>query len=177
MRRLLVVVDYQNDFITGSLGFKKALAIKPVILNLVKEFHQEKSQIIFTKDTHDADYLNTEEGKHLPIIHCVTGTKGIELEEELLALVLKDDLIYDKNTFGSDQLYHHLSVNHYDEIVFCGIVTNICVLANAILAKTASKESKITIIKNGVASNSDELDSATLKIFESLGMDVQVYGY
>ncbi len=176
MKKCLVVIDYQNDFVTGALGFKEALEIKSVIIDLINEYHANGNQVIFTKDTHNENYIKTEEGKHLPIMHCIKDTIGHELEKDVLNLVKKDDLIFEKDTFGSSKLYEYLKKNYYDCIEFVGIVTNICVLSNAILAKTANSETKIIIIENGVASNDVSLNQACLNIFKSLGMEVIHYG-
>ncbi|MBQ5658661.1 MAG: cysteine hydrolase, partial [Peptococcaceae bacterium] len=100
-RDLLVVVDMQNDFITGALGTKEAQAIVPNVKAKIDEFVQNGQQIIFTRDTHYEDYMDTQEGFNLPVMHCIEGTEGWEIER---SLQLEDAMVFDKITFGSPEL-------------------------------------------------------------------------
>lgn len=109
MQRLLVVIDMQNDFIDGSLGTKEAEAIVPGVIERIKTFD---GPVIFTRDTHMKEYLQTAEGKKLPVEHCIKGTKGWELQEEIDAL--RQSLsakVFDKITFGSKELAAYISEN------------------------------------------------------------------
>ena len=141
--KLLIVVDMQNDFIDGALGTKEAQAIVPLVAEKIKSF---EGKVVFTQDTHYNDYLETSEGKNLPIEHCIDGTFGHKISDRLdtaNALVLK------KNTFGSYQLIDYLKeVNHTDkitDITLVGLCTDICVIANALTIKTFFPEVNITV--------------------------------
>ena len=147
MSKYLIVIDMQNDFIDGALGTKEAQAILPKVIEKVKSF---KGPVIFTRDTHEEDYLETQEGRLLPVTHCIRGTKGWELQEELDAFAReKHCLIFDKPTFGSAHLAGCLTgINRtipIDEVELIGVCTDICVISNALLLKAALPEMKISI--------------------------------
>ena len=139
--KFLIVVDMQNDFITGSLGSAHAQAIVPAVVEKVKNFDGE---IIFTRDTHTQEYLQTQEGKNLPVPHCVLGTWGWQVCDELASYAQK---VVDKPTFGCVQLPQVLQnyETPMDEIELCGLCTDICVISNAILLKSAFPETKIIV--------------------------------
>ena len=122
MNRLLVVVDYQNDFVDGALGFKGAEKISSNIASLIKEFRNNKDEVVFTYDTHDADYMNTVEGKNLPVPHCLKGSDGWALYPEINAL-LENAKVFEKPGFGSKELGHYIESKNFDEIYLCGLVT------------------------------------------------------
>ncbi len=148
MRRLLIVIDMQNDFIDGSLGTKEAQAIVPAVVKKIREFD---GTVLFTRDTHGENYLQTAEGKKLPVKHCIKGTKGWELQEEIEALrVEKDAAVFDKGTFGSKDLAEYISesvqsTGSIDSIVLCGLCTDICVISNALLLKAYMPEVPIAV--------------------------------
>ncbi len=148
MSRLLVVVDMQNDFIDGALGTAEAVAIVPAVTEKIKAYQTQNQPIIFTKDTHFKNYMETREGKKLPVPHCVKDTKGWELCDSILELISdKDYKIYEKITFGSSQYAQDLEHGLYDrveEVELIGLCTDICVISNAILTKTFLPE---TIVK------------------------------
>lgn len=143
--KYLVVVDMQNDFITGSLGTKEAQAILPKVIEKVKNF---EGTVIYTKDTHTAEYLSTQEGKNLPVEHCIKDTDGWMLAAELESLS-GGCKVFDKPTFGSTQLAEYLvkeSVeNTMEEIELCGLCTDICVISNALLIKANLPEILISV--------------------------------
>ena len=140
--KVLVVVDMQNDFIDGALGTKEAVAIVPKVIEKIKNFEGEK--IIFTRDTHASNYLNTQEGKNLPVEHCIYGTPGWELHPEIN--VLKTEEVFDKPSFGSMELGEYLkSFNAVDSITFVGLCTDICVISNVMIAKAALPEVPIIV--------------------------------
>ncbi len=145
--KYLIVVDMQNDFITGSLGTKEAQAIVPAVLKKVREYD---GKVIFTKDTHTADYLNTQEGKKLPVEHCIEGQEGWQLSGELEKLAQEDGCkIYKKPTFGCVELAADLkAVNDgepIEEIELCGLCTDICVISNALLLKAFMPEVPVSV--------------------------------
>lgn len=144
MKKALVVVDFQNDFVSGSLGFEKAESIRTPIVEKIKNARENGVDIIFTMDAHGSDYLETSEGKALPIKHCIKGTWGWELDSSILPYK-NFGIVVEKPSFGSLMLGDLLKNENYDEIEFCGLVTSICVLSNAILAKTILPNAKIVV--------------------------------
>lgn len=143
MQDILIVVDMQNDFISGSLGTSEAQSITPNVLKLIKDFN---GKIIFTKDTHKVNYLDTKEGKNLPVEHCVKNTWGWEIEESLLPFAKE---IIEKPTFGSFELVKRLQdldkEEKIDTIIFVGLCTDICVISNVLLTKSAFLEAEIVV--------------------------------
>ncbi len=140
--KYLIVVDMQNDFITGSLGTKEAQAILSKVVQKVGAYD---GKVIFTKDTHTADYLNTQEGKNLPVEHCIMGGEGWELAGGLETMAQKAGWkVYDKPTFGCTKLAEDLRRENaqtpIDEIELCGLCTDICVISNALLLKAFMPE-------------------------------------
>ena len=139
--KFLIVVDMQVDFITGSLGSKDAESIVP---NVVKKVSGYDGKIIFTRDTHFANYLDTQEGNKLPVMHCIKGTSGWEICDELKPFA---ENIIDKITFGSVDLPNLIKGfgEAIDEIELCGLCTDICVISNAMILKTAFPEVAIKV--------------------------------
>ena len=147
MKKLLVVVDMQNDFVTGSLGTKEAVAIVPAVVEKVKGYmadNENDCTVIFTKDTHGEDYMSTQEGKNLPVMHCIKGTEGFEIVPELKEYAANSTII-EKPTFGSMQLAGIIAKNTYDEIEFVGLCTDICVISNVMLAKAADINARVYV--------------------------------
>ncbi|NLN50498.1 MAG: cysteine hydrolase [Acholeplasmataceae bacterium] len=170
--KALLVVDYQYDFVEGSLGFKEAKELESIIEAKIKECLKGDCDLIFTLDTHDDNYLNTQEGKRLPIKHCLKGTKGHQLYGQIKNYENKAKVIFSKNTFGSLELGEYLLKNNYQEVEICGLVTNMCVLANAVIAKTALPESRIVVAKDAVMSFDEKLHDKTLKVLEAIHVDI-----
>ena len=140
--KVLVVVDMQNDFISGSLGTNEALLIVDNVISKIKKYEKNKDVILFTKDTHDYNYLNTVEGNKLPVIHCVKNTNGWEIPKEILR---NHTMIFEKETFGSTSLIDYLKTVEFDEIELIGICTDICVISNAMLIKANFPNKKIMV--------------------------------
>lgn len=140
MQNILIVVDMQNDFISGALGTPEAVAILPRVETKIKSFD---GKVIFTRDTHTEDYLNTAEGKNLPVAHCIRQTSGWQIADSLLPFA-KDALVIDKPTFGSLTLAEYLTKenaqNPIANITLIGLCTDICVISNAMLIKAALPE-------------------------------------
>ena len=139
--KILVVVDMQVDFIAGALGSDAAKAIVPNIVDKVKNFDGE---IIFTRDTHSEYYLNTQEGKKLPVPHCIKNTEGWQICDELKPYAAK---VVDKETFGSvdlPQIIKNID-NNIEAIETCGLCTYICVISNAMILKAAFPEVRISV--------------------------------
>lgn len=149
--KILVVVDMQNDFIDGVLGTKEAEGIVDAV---VRKIEQYEGKIVFTKDTHKEDYLNSQEGKYLPVLHCVKGTKGHELAPNIdrLAKKLSEEnktVIFEKPTFGSRELVQYLletaDKEAIEEIELIGLCTDICVISNAMLIKAFLPEVTVAV--------------------------------
>ncbi len=139
--KYLIVVDMQVDFINGSLGSDLATAIVP---NVVKKVKNYNGKVIFTRDTHFKEYLQTQEGRNLPVEHCIKDTNGWEICEELKPYVKK---VVDKITFGSIDLPEVIKGygEEIEEIELCGLCTDICVISNAMLLKASFPEVKISV--------------------------------
>jgi len=172
MKKCLIVVDYQNDFVDGALGFEQAKALDALIADKIKEYRTREDVIVFTFDTHYEDYLNTQEGENLPVPHCIKGTQGHELFGEAAKLICDADKRFYKSAFGSDELYEWLKTTSFEQIELVGVVSNICVISNAILAKTAQPETPIVVDEQCVASNDPKLQQASLEVMRSLQMKV-----
>lgn len=144
MKELLVVVDMQKDFVDGALGTKEAQKIVENVVHKVKEAKECGKNVIFTMDTHYQDYLQTQEGRNLPIAHCIKGTPGWELIPELQGLK-EGCLVLEKPTFGSTNLIHTAVKNGYETIELIGLCTDICVISNAMILKSTLPEAVITV--------------------------------
>lgn len=145
MKKILVVVDMQKDFVDGTLGTQEAQKIVAGIIRRIKEYPKEN--VFATRDTHTEDYLETSEGKHLPVVHCIRGSEGWQVVEEIEALILPDHII-DKPTFGSLKLALQLKkISEQEEIAIelVGVCTDICVVSNALLLKAQMPEVPITV--------------------------------
>ena len=172
MQRLLVVVDYQNDFVDGALGFQGADLIAPKIVELIKEFRTNNDTVVFTYDTHDEDYLKTTEGHYLPAPHCLRGSKGWELHPSIKDLV-GDSLVFEKPGFGSKDLGHFIEQNNFDEIYLCGLVSDICVFSNAIIAKSsASPYCKIKIVRDATSSFDLAMQEKAFDVLKHLHIEI-----
>ena len=144
MQNILIVVDMQNDFIDGALGTKEAVAIVPAVKEKIENFD---GKVIFTRDTHFENYMETQEGKNLPVPHCIKGTNGWEIRPELMELCKEAPI--DKLTFGSSELGNILveedKENPIESITFIGLCTDICVIFNVMIAKAFLPEVKIIV--------------------------------
>ncbi len=160
MKKLLFVIDMQNDFIDGALGTKEAQSILPAVIERVRSFDGD---VIFTRDTHFDDYMETQEGKNLPVPHCIKGTPGWELAPELEKLRQERNApVFDKLTFGCKELPAYLE-EHYPEGLgsaeFIGVCTDICVISNALLVKAFFPELPVSVTASlcaGVSPQSHE---------------------
>ena len=139
---LLIVIDMQNDFIDGSLANKEAQAIVPAVVERIRRHH---GPIYYTLDTHDSDYLQTQEGHYLPVEHCIKGTVGWELNPEIAkVLTMHGAKAFEKNTFGATMLAHALARANMEKpftsITIIGVCTDICVISNAMIAKAINAD-------------------------------------
>jgi nicotinamidase-related amidase len=172
MKKCLIVVDYQNDFVTGPLGFAAAEALDANIAAKIGRCRQNGDEIIFTLDTHGENYMETQEGRNLPVPHCIAGTEGHGLFGETARLAKDGDKRFVKDTFGSGGLYEYLKNREYESIELCGVVSNICVISNAVLAKTALPEVPIIVDSACTASNDPALNQAALDVMAGLQIDI-----
>ncbi|MBE6588539.1 MAG: cysteine hydrolase [Ruminococcaceae bacterium] len=166
--KFLIVVDMQVDFISGSLGSAMAQAIVPYVLEKVKRFD---GTVIFTRDTHGADYLLTQEGRKLPVEHCVKDSDGWQICKELLPYAQKT---VDKVTFGSIELPGVIRSygEDIDGIELCGLCTDICVISNAMLLKAAFPEVRITVDAAACAGVSEESHRTALDAMRAVQIEV-----
>ncbi len=172
MKKLLIVVDFQNDFVNGALGFEGAEKLDDVIAEKIAVRRKEGWNVAFTFDTHFDDYLSTQEGKNLPIKHCIKGTEGHELYGKCAEAVSEKDKLFYKPTFGSSELFEYLKTSDYAEVELAGLVSNICVLSNAVIAKTALPEAIITVDAKATDSFNKDLNEKAFDIMEGIQIKV-----
>lgn len=173
MKKCLIVVDFQNDFIDGTLGFEGADSIKQTIMTKIKHYKRKNMDVLYTLDTHNNDYLTTEEGKNLPVNHCVIGTNGHRINIDVENLIETDDKQFVKYAFPSLELGNYLSSKDYDEIELCGLVSNICVISNAIIAKSALPNAHIIVDSLATKSFDPILHEKALDVMEGLHIEVK----
>lgn len=182
MKKILVVVDTQYDFVSGTLGSEEAKAIVPNVVNKIKEYKENKDIIVITFDTHDENYLSTQEGYKLPVRHCIEGTVGWELDEQVAEVINGYKKRYDikKDSFGTLKLVKKIkklladageNINDY-QIELVGLCYNICVIGNAIVLKSAFPETKIVVDLNCTAATSKEAFEATKVVMNSCQIDM-----
>jgi nicotinamidase/pyrazinamidase len=173
MKRLLIVVDYQKDFVDGPLGFAKAAELEELIAEKILEYRKAGDEIVFTFDTHAENYLDTQEGKNLPVVHCMEGSAGHALYGRVAELITEGDMRFNKPAFGSAELYEYVKDREYAAIELAGIISNICVISNAVLVKTAAPETPVLVDAMCIASNDDKLNEAAVAVMESLQIKIQ----
>ena len=167
--KYLIVVDMQVDFINGSLGSALAMAIVPNVVEKVKNYN---GKVIFTRDTHFKEYLQTQEGRNLPVEHCIKDTKGWEICEELKPYVEK---VIDKITFGSIDLPEIIKDygEEIEEIELCGLCTDICVISNAMLLKANFPEVKISVDASCCAGVTIESHNNALNAMKAVQIEIK----
>lgn len=166
--KFLIVVDMQNDFISGALGSDMAQALVPYVVEKVKSFD---GKIIFTRDTHFDNYLETQEGQKLPVKHCIRDTWGWEICDELLPYA---DVVIDKETFGSVDLPAILRDygDGVESIELCGLCTDICVISNAVILKANFTEAKMTVDSNACAGVTEASHKNALEAMKMVQIDI-----
>ena len=136
--KLLIVIDMQNDFIDGALGTEEAVKIVPNVAAKIREYRESGGTVVFTRDTHQENYLKTQEGKNLPVVHCVEGTAGWQVSEKL---EVGGSRVFNKPAFGSMELAEYVfGLENLEKIELAGLCTDICVISNALLLKTKLPE-------------------------------------
>ena len=161
MRNVLVIVDVQVDFVTGSLGSDRAMAIIPNVKSKIEERAKRGDLIIFTQDTHGNDYLDTQEGKNLPVEHCIYGTPGWKIYGDLDNIKQFKSYL-NKDTFGYIDWRGKLARLEIGDIEIIGLCTDICVVSNALILKAMYPENKITVDASCCAGVTEESHNAAL---------------
>lgn len=164
--KTLIVIDMQNDFIDGSLGTKEAVAIVDNVKKKIAEYKSNGDEVIFTRDTHQANYLETSEGKNLPVEHCIEGTDGWQIADGLM--VDGADVI-DKPSFG----YTGWSKYNFEEIELVGLCTDICVVSNALILKALFPEIKISVDSSCCAGVTPQTHNAALETMKMCQINIK----
>ena len=170
MKKTLVVVDMQNDFIDGALGTKEAVAIVPALQKKIEQYKENGGQIIFTSDTHGDVYMDTQEGKNLTVPHCIKDTEGWQIRNVLDAESNADRII-DKDRFGYPG-WNEYKAEDLGDIEIIGLCTDICVVSNAILLKALFPENKISVDAACFAGVTPEAHEAALTTMASCQIEV-----
>ena len=172
MRKILIVIDMQNDFIDAALGTKEAVSIVEAVKDKIRSYAPEN--VIATMDTHGENYMETQEGKYLPVPHCIKGSEGWKIRSDIAAL-LEGAKIYEKPTFGSTALaadLKELSGREEIELELVGLCTDICVASNALLLKAFMPEVKISVDAACCAGVTPEKHMAALETMQSCQIQV-----
>lgn len=184
MEDVLIVIDMQNDFITGSLGSKDTQKIVPKVVEKIKEYHEAGKDVYYTRDTHFGDYLDTLEGQKLPVKHCFKNTDGWKICDEIRNIIAKNmkmqSRVIDKYTFGYmdwDNRIGYIDRNlnlccDYDSIEIVGLCTDICVVSNALILRALFPNTKIVVDAQCCAGTTPEKHKAALDVMESCQIDV-----
>lgn len=172
--KVLVVVDMQNDFVEGALGTKEACAIVPDVVKMIEEFD---GKIVATRDTHMEDYMDSQEGKNLPVIHCVKGTDGWKINSEIQkALDERQAVVIDKPTFGSVELGEYVRKldreEPVEEILLIGVCTDICVISNALLLKAYLPEVPVKVAASCCAGVTPEQHAQALEAMKPCQIEI-----
>lgn len=169
-KNVLVVVDMQKDFIDGALGTSEAVQIVDNVAEMIKGFDGE---VVFTRDTHLDNYLETQEGKKLPVPHCIKGSDGWQIDKKLEALRLDERKIFDKPTFGSVELADYLkSLASLESVTLIGLCTDICVISNALLIKANLPEVTIRVVERCCAGVTPESHKNALEAMKMCQVEV-----
>ena len=172
MKNVLIVVDMQNDFIDMALGTAEVpLTVGPVV-RLIRD--EKYDTVIATMDTHGEDYMDTYEGKHLPVIHCVKDTEGWQINPKVKkALEERNALVIEKPTFGSEKLIELLKEEKPESVTFCGLCTDICVISNALMARAALNGTPMYVYKDACAGVTPEKHKAALEVMASCQIELK----
>jgi len=166
----LIVVDMQNDFITGSLGSKEAETIVPRVKSLVEAAYSKAMKVVFTRDTHFEDYLSTLEGQKLPVEHCIKNTPGWNISSEL---DISNAILIDKYTFGFNNWANYL--DDVQNIILVGLCTDICVISNALILRALYPNKSIFIDESATAGVSVDSKNAALATARACQIDVKTF--
>lgn len=168
MKKLLVVVDVQNDFITGALGSQRAIAVLPCIRREISLRMSEGWEVAYTRDSHGRNYLSTQEGRRLPVPHCIENTPGGDIVENIYV----GGKIFNKASFGCCELGEYVRDNGYTDVEFIGVCTDICVISNALLVKAYAPEVNISVKAEACAGVSEESHQTALNAMRACQVDI-----
>lgn len=168
MKKILIVVDYQKDFVTGSLGFPDSQSLEKPITDKINKYRALGYEVAFTFDTHHENYMHTREGRYLPVPHCIIGTEGWELYGQVGKNFKPEDKVFLKSTFGSGELFDFLRGSGYNSVELVGVVTDICVISNAVLARTALPEADIIVDAACTSAADPEKLNAAFSVLKSI---------
>lgn len=179
-KKILVVVDMQNDFISGPLGNEECMGAVDQVVDVIR--NGEYDRILVTQDTHSEDYMSTKEGKHLPVVHCIEGTKGWEYEERVGEAINASGLkttYFKKNTFGClamaeffKEEANGIANSQETQIDFCGVCTGICVISNVMLTKAALPEANIRVLADACACVTPESHRTALEAMKLCHIEI-----
>lgn len=174
MEKILVVIDMQKDFISGALKNEDAMKIVPYVKEKIEDAKAKGWNVLFTKDTHEDDYMETEEGKHLPVPHCIRNTDGWNIIDELEADKFADEVI-EKETFGSTALAEVFmkQKENIKEVEFIGVCTDICVISNVLMAKAILPNKKIRVDAAGCAGVTPQSHDTAISAMEACHIEVK----
>ncbi len=177
MSQILVVIDYQKDFVDGALGFSEAAMLEDKIYDKVDKYLSKKGNVFFTFDTHFSDYAKTREGKNIPIPHCLYGTEGWQLYGKLQkysSSEITNTYRIIKKTFGSKSLPFVVDsiIPKVSEIEICGVVTNMCVISNAVILQSHFPEARIMVNAGCCASFDKELHEKALDVMLAMNIEI-----
>ncbi len=165
MKKTLIVIDMQNDFIDMALGTPEAVAIVPLVKAKIEKYVKNGDRVIFTRDTHNDDYLDTPEGKKLPVPHCIRGTKGWEIYD---GLYVEGAKVIDKPNFG----WPHWRDENLEDVEIVGLCTDICVVSNALIIKATFPDINVKVDKSCCAGVTVDSHNAALKTMQMCQIDV-----
>ena len=168
MKKLLVVIDMQWDFVFGVLGSKEAQKALPFVKEEIAKAKAQGTEVVFTRDTHQTNYLSTQEGKYLPVEHCIVGTDGWQIVDGLQTC----ERVFDKPTFGSEELADFVKAQGFEEVTLVGVCTDICVVSNALLIKAKCPESKVCVVEKACAGVSTQTHDASIATMRSCQVQI-----
>lgn len=172
MKKVLIVIDVQNDFIDGSLGTKEAKAIVSKVKDKINDYIDKGYTVFFTRDTHFKDYLSTKEGENLPVEHCIKNTNGWQIGIEVTPGTYN---ILDKNTFGYPEWDKVIPYKSDGKLIIelCGLCTDICVITNTLIIRTVRPEAEIIVDANCCAGSTPDRHKAALEVMRSCQITVK----
>jgi len=170
MKELLAVIDMQNDFVFGALGSSDAQAILPAVEKRISAARQAGKTVVFTRDTHGEDYLSTQEGKRLPVKHCLKDSEGWQI---VGGLQKSGDKVFDKPLFASVELAEYIRRENFERVEFIGVCTDICVVSNVLLTKAFSPETEVSVCAKCCAGTSAAAHEAALLTMRSCQAQIE----
>lgn len=167
MKKLLIVIDYQKDFVDGTLGFPGAETLDDPIAQKIASYRSSGGDVAFTLDTHGKDYLQSQEGRKLPVLHCLRGSPGWALYGKTGMARSSEDTVIEKPAFPSLELGALLREKAYDQVELVGLVSYICVISNAVIAKAALPDAEIVVDARCTAGPDPQLHQKALDVMEN----------